>query len=60
VSFERRSPTHPSAVLRLRYDDYDGLEARGIDLSSLGYAYRDEPEPDPFPYSQSRFAPPPR
>jgi len=60
VSFERRSPTHPSAVLRVRYDDYDGLEARGIDLSSLGYAYRDEPAPDPFPYSQSRFAPPPR
>jgi len=60
VSFERRSPTHPAVVLRLRYDDYDGLEARGIDLSSLGYAYRYEPEPDPFPYSQSRFAPPPR
>lgn len=60
VSFERRSPTHPSVVLRLRYDDYDGLEARGIDLSSLGYAYRYEPEPEPFPYSQSRFAPPPR
>jgi hypothetical protein len=61
VSFERRSPTHPSVVLRLRYDDFDGLEARGIDLSSLGlgYAYRYEPEPEPFPYSQSRFAPPP-
>ena len=59
VAFERRSPTHPAAVLRLRYDDYDGLEARGIDLSSLGYAYRDDPEPEPFPYSQSRFAPPP-
>jgi hypothetical protein len=58
VSFERRWPTHPAVVLRLRYDDYDGLQARGIDLSSLGYAYRDEPEP--FPYSQSRFAPPPR
>lgn len=60
VAFERRSPTHPAVVLRLRYDDYDGLEARGIDLSSLGYAYRYEPEPQPFPYSQSRFAPAPR
>ncbi len=60
VAFERRSPTHPAALLRLRYDDYDGLEARGIDLSSLGYAYRDNQEPDAFPYSQSRFAPPPR
>lgn len=58
VSFERRTPTHPAAVLRLRYDDYAGLEARGIDLSSYGYAYRDEPEP--FPYSRSRFALPPR
>jgi hypothetical protein len=59
VSFERRSPTHPAVLLRLRYDDYDGLSARGIDLSSLGYAYRYDDEPQPFPYSQSRFAPPP-
>jgi len=61
VAFERRSPTHPAAVLKLRYDDYDGLEARGIDLSSLGlgYASREAPEPEPFPLSRSRFAPPP-
>jgi hypothetical protein len=60
VDFERRSKTHPVAVLRLRYDDYDGLQARGIDLSSVGYAYYGAPrEPDPFPHS-SRFAPPPR
>ena len=58
VAFERRSPTHPAATLTLRYDDYSGLEARGIDLSSLGYAYRAEGEPEPFPHS--RFAPPPR
>jgi hypothetical protein len=57
VSFERRSPTHPSAVLALRYDDYEGLEARGIDLSSLSYAYRYEAEPEPFPHR--RFAQPP-
>ncbi|HYJ10900.1 MAG TPA: hypothetical protein VEX18_17885 [Polyangiaceae bacterium] len=59
VAFERRSKTHPSAVLTLRYDDYNGLAARGIDLSSLGYAYRKphSGEPEPFPYS--RFAPPP-
>lgn len=60
VAFERRAPTHPTAVLRVRYDDYDGLEARGIDLSSLGYAYRDDAEPEAFPYSPRRFAPPPR
>jgi hypothetical protein len=60
VAFQRRSPTHPSAVLRLRYDDYAGLEARGIDLSSLGYVERDPGEPEPFPLSRARFAPPPR
>jgi hypothetical protein len=58
VAFERRTPTHPAAVLSLRYDDFEGLSARGIDLSSLGYAYRDDAEPEPFPYSR-RFAPPP-
>jgi hypothetical protein len=58
VAFERRSPTHPAAVLSLRYDDYAGLAARGIDLSALGYAYRDDRDPQPFPYSH--FAPPPR
>jgi hypothetical protein len=58
VAFERRTPTHPVAVLRVRYDDYEGLKARGIDLSSLDDAYGRAAEPDPFPYS-SRFAPPP-
>jgi hypothetical protein len=58
VAFERRSPTHPAALLSLRYDDFEGLEARGIDLSSVGYAYRHDNEPEPFPYS--RFAEPPR
>lgn len=64
VAFERRSKTHPSAVLTLRYDDYEGLTARGIDLSSLHYANYDnydQREPEPFPGSRhSRFAPPPR
>ena len=59
VAFERRSPAHPAAILSVRYDDYEGLQARGIDLSSLNYAYRDDLEPQPFPYSR-RFAPPPR
>jgi hypothetical protein len=58
VAFERRSPTHPAAVLTLRYDDYEGLTSRGIDLASLGYSHRGEAEPEPFPHS--RFAPPPR
>ncbi len=59
VAFDRRTPTHPLTVLRLRYDDYEGLQGRGIDLSSLSYAYRDDAEPEPFPFSRSRFAPPP-
>lgn len=58
VAFERRSKTHPAVVLTLRYDDYAGLQARGIDLSSLDYAYQGSGEPVAFPYS--RFAPPPR
>jgi hypothetical protein len=58
VGFERRWPTHPAAVLTLRYDDYAGLKTRGIDLSSLGYGYDEQAEPQPFPYS--RFAAPPR
>lgn len=59
VAFERRSPTHPSALLRVRYDDYAGLEARGIDLSSLRYSEPRSAEPEPFPLSRTRFAPPP-
>lgn len=59
VAFERRSPTHPAALLRVRYDDYEGLQARGVDLSPLQYGYPSDGEPEPFPYSRSRFAPPP-
>jgi hypothetical protein len=60
VAFERRSPTHPAALLSVRYDDYDGLVARGVDVSSLGYAaYRYEDEPEPFPRRPRKFAPPP-
>lgn len=59
VAFERRTPTRPSAVLKLRYDDHAGLEARGIDLSYLGYAYAEQLQPEPFPQNR-RFAPPPR
>lgn len=59
VAFERRSPTLPVAVLRLRYDDAAGLSARGIDLSWLEQRQADEGEPQAFPYNGSRFAPPP-
>jgi hypothetical protein len=59
VAFERRTPTHPDALLRVRYDDYAGLEARGVDLSSLRYADGRDPEPEPFPDRPRNFAPPP-
>lgn len=59
VAFERRTPTHPDALLRVRYDDYAGLEARGVDLSSLRYADGRDPEPEPFPDRPRHFAPPP-
>ncbi len=56
VAFERASTTHPAAVRTLRYDDADGLRARGIDVEPYldGQA---EGEPEPFP--GSRFAQPP-
>ena len=59
VAFERASQTQPALVSTLRYDDADGLRARGIDLSSLGY-YSGRPasdEPQAFPVSH--FAAPP-
>ncbi|HET7540968.1 MAG TPA: hypothetical protein VFK05_13890 [Polyangiaceae bacterium] len=58
VAFERASPTHPALLSTLRYDDADGLSARGIDLS--GYyrnRWRAPDEPQAFPVS--RFAQPP-
>jgi len=56
VRFERRSPRNPSRLITLRYDDAQGLEARGIEV--FGELRRSElGEPEPFP--GSRFAPPP-
>jgi len=53
VPFQRATPTRPSAVLGLYYDDARGLRARGIQV--------DPPQPEgpqPFPMNH-RFAPPP-
>ena len=58
VSFERASATHPALLSTLRYDDADGLSARGIDLSAYGYGRTVDDEPQAFPVS--RFAQPPR
>jgi hypothetical protein len=58
VPFQRQDPWHPDAVASLRYDDADGLIARGIDVYPRPYwpEYRAS-EPEPFP--RSRFAPAP-
>jgi hypothetical protein len=59
VPFERASATHPALLSTLRYDDADGLSARGIDVSPYLYGRQTLDEPEAFPVS--RFAePPPR
>jgi hypothetical protein len=59
TSFDRASPAHPMLVATLRYDDADGLSARGIDLSSLGYYSRAPTNDNPEPFPRSHFAQPP-
>jgi hypothetical protein len=55
--FVRESATSPASVLRMRYDDADGLIARGIRLWPIA------PDPvvydDPEPFPDTRFAQPP-
>ena len=58
VPFQRQSPGRPDAVVSVRYDDDDGLVARGFDVYPR--PTWTEPswyEPDPFP--RSHFAAPP-
>ncbi len=56
VSFQRARPSRPDQLLVVRYDDRDGLEARGI---------RTWPRPEPYvergpsAFPVNRFAPPP-
>jgi hypothetical protein len=59
VAFERASPTHPALVASVRYDDADGLSARGIDLSVLGYSRRPPLGDEPEAFPVSHFAEPP-
>lgn len=56
VPFVRASETHPAAISTLRYDDADGLRARGIDVDAHP-ARVDSDQPRAFP--MSRFAEPP-
>jgi hypothetical protein len=56
VPFQRRNAGHPDSVVTLRYDDAEGLRARGIDVYPRPY-WGTYATPEPFP--GSRFAPPP-
>ncbi len=59
VSFVRASPMSPSRIILVRYDDEDGLEARGIQVRPRPVRVVErQPEPQAFPRNV-RFAPPP-
>lgn len=58
VAFEREHSSRPAFVTTTRYDDRDGLVARGIDISAFDrQVVRQKHNPQAFPVS--RFAPPP-
>ncbi|HEX3594143.1 MAG TPA: hypothetical protein VHU80_03550 [Polyangiaceae bacterium] len=59
VPFQRENSYRPDAVVSLRYDDADGLVARGFDVyPRAAWTARGRGAPDPFP--ESHFAAPPR
>jgi hypothetical protein len=55
VAFVRANAKRPSAVLTMRYDDVQGLQARGIEV----YPRRPIAQASPDPFPRNRFAPPP-
>lgn len=61
VPFERQNSAYPATMVSLRYDDADGLTARGIDVYPRRYwADWSDPRPSwPDPFPRNRFAPPP-
>ncbi len=59
VAFQRASRTRPARVVTVRYDDAEGLRARGIRIRPMHrqpVVRRDEP----MAFPKRRFAPPPR
>lgn len=56
VAFVRANSRRPSALLTVRYDNEEGLEARGIQVYPRRRPIA-QAAPDPFP--RNRFAPPP-
>lgn len=60
VPFERATPSRPIRVITLRYDDEEGLEARGIQVFPRRQREVLLDEPQAFPANGGlRFAPPP-
>lgn len=56
VTFVRERATRPAQIVTVRYDDADGLAARGIDVFGAR-PWQTVNEPEPFPHG--RFAQPP-
>jgi hypothetical protein len=59
VTFERANPRAPSRIIALRYDDAQGLQARGIEVFD-DVRHSEAREPQPFPDSRFASPPPPR
>jgi hypothetical protein len=58
VDFERADRTHPTELIAMRYDDREGLIARGIAVDPPRYRPHPVCGPQPFPQNGG-FAPPP-
>jgi hypothetical protein len=59
VDFERATPSRPSQWIAVRYDDEQGLLARGIEIYPRPVYTPPPPPPWPPTYEPTRFAPPP-
>ena len=57
VRFRRANRRRPATVLTARYDDREGLLARGVIAPPRPWRHAHRHQPEPFP--DSRFAPPP-
>lgn len=59
VDFERANPRRPSQWVTVRYDDEEGLEARGIEVHPRRWLPPPPPPPLPLLPQESRFSQPP-
>jgi hypothetical protein len=61
VDFKRKRKRKPDAILTVYYDNLQGLQSRGINVTAPPIVNPIAVEPQPFPQSQPGFAaPPPR